>query len=661
VFLGKLLSKYEQIFGHLVQDSIFTGNFTGPQKNSKHMKIKALLFLFTISLLYQSLHAQDIPEPRLESIIHHYFENYDPPVPAERYLSFERRPEGYYVVATDQYQNIQGTELLYDFNKAAYEEVSIYNLRDTEYIDANPSAHRTPKEKADYYINVKRNFINQFDIQPFYGYDGWYNDVIDFYQTQHDLNDWQLHAFARAYRTKAGNLFHDYDGYAVKSEMFDLPLGRGHMTEEQISYFLDLYQKCLDVYKKLLKRNPSYKTPVGTISTKYSQEIMDRFLMLLTHQDEETARSTLNDQDTLFDEFTLKLCRNLLNSCPADAVLITWGDGDTFPLYYLQVVENYRTDVVIVNASLINIPRYLELIYDAPFNAKTLERGYSDRYIEDVSIMASPAYALPTSKSITFPDLLELLKVESNYTNMQNYPYDIINVPKKILLPVPKDVEGLNNERIDTVEINVPRYTAIDQTLAWDILWSNQWKRPICYSIACQSRVWASLKTHLALEGIVYRVYPTNLPPVDYASKGPVNLERSYELWMNQFQWEKDTKPYAGNALHYIHIQAGIAVVKELIAQKETDKALAMIEQMRQQMPDSIVPWEYHWLEIVDAAFQLRNEELGEEMATQIVQNYIDGKAVDPYGDFRNAVKEQLIILSNKYSNITLMQMIHSL
>ena len=61
-----------------------------------------------------------------------------------------------------------------------------------------------------------------------------------------------------------------------------------------------------------------------------------------------------------FSDALLEYNRNMLNSCEADAILFTNGDMDTFPVFYLQAVENYRRDVTVINLSLLNTSWYIK-------------------------------------------------------------------------------------------------------------------------------------------------------------------------------------------------------------------------------------------------------------------------------------------------------------
>jgi hypothetical protein len=85
-----------------------------------------------------------------------------------------------------------------------------------------------------------------------------------------------------------------------------------------------------------------------------------------------------------FIEPILEFNRQLLNGCETNSILITYGDDITIPIWYLQAVENFRNDITVVDANLINTSWYPEYLK----NQRKLKMNLSDAEIDTVDYMA---------------------------------------------------------------------------------------------------------------------------------------------------------------------------------------------------------------------------------------------------------------------------------
>jgi hypothetical protein len=94
---------------------------------------------------------------------------------------------------------------------------------------------------------------------------------------------------------------------------------------------------------------------------------------------------------------------NILSSVPQGGILFTYGDNDTFPVWYLQMVEKVRTDVVVVNTSLANMDWYrAEILRSYPH----LRLG--DLHPDSIAPMAYRTMLAPT---VNFHDTVFRLSV----------------------------------------------------------------------------------------------------------------------------------------------------------------------------------------------------------------------------------------------------------
>jgi hypothetical protein len=577
--------------------------------------------LLSLVCLHTNGHAQNNNSPTLEEVSQHFFSHYEYFQPAHHYFNFERHPDGYYVTLLNTDRSAKASELIYNFQTQSFETINLCPQR----------AQPTDSTRVDYtYLSDHDQYWTYnayqkqgFDLYPFYGYRGWYNDVINLYEGTSSLTDDQLHALARAYQHQLSALFSNALGFAVATEQFELPPGPGHMTESQLARFMDIHNKRLAAYRKLIAHNPTYKTPVGPVTTKYANEVMDAYLLLAYHQDERTAKGVI--EKNIYNDYFIKTARNILRSCPKDAILYTWGDSDTYPLYYVQAMEGFRTDVIVANSSLLAVPRYFRYVYNGPFDAKPLATNFPDAFFQKTHVLTTT----PTSG---YPDAhidewYASLSPENRIELYQPGNLIYLEVPNKVKIPVPPNAPPYQGLLSDTIDIHIDAHITNDQATPLDILYSNQWQRPVCYTLTCRVNLWELWDGYMVQEGIVNRIHASKQSPDAYKNtpyKATIHTDKSFDLWMNTFEWEtsqpithSDLSPY-----HQMYLITAYQLIDQFITEGDSSRALQVLHTMPDKFPDAISPWGSIWANIFRLADRLEDHQLASRIAVTILQNY---------------------------------------
>lgn len=210
--------------------------------------------------------------------------------------------------------------------------------------------------------------------------------------------------------------------------------------------------------------------------------------------------------------------RNLLNSLAPNAILFTNGDNDTFPLWYAQEVEGVRTDVRVVNLSLLNTSWYIKQLRD--------QWSHESPPIP-ISLNDDEVAQITSGITQWFPQTLEIPVDKELLRNAfsEAYSYkEAIGVKPDTSLPILQsgtDFEIPVDELVDTVSWHItgrfygqdPQgnnvyYLQTQDHVIIDMLKTNNWLRPIYFANTVSQSSQLNLQDYFRVEGKAYRIVP---------------------------------------------------------------------------------------------------------------------------------------------------------
>jgi len=242
------------------------------------------------------------------------------------------------------------------------------------------------------------------------------------------------------------------------------------------------------------------------------------------------------------------MARNYLESCAPNAILFTYIDNDTFPLWYLQEVEGVRRDVRVVNLSLLGMDwavRQLKLpINDAPALPITMKdhqfaRGTRDYlYYHDYSIQDSVDLEKILALLLSDNPADQLEYADGSRRNFLPTKHFKLKVDKQQVVENNVVPEKWQEDILDTMEwtYNQNGVTRAELTLM-DVLVHNQWKRPIYFAFTVPESQRLGLDNYLVSEGFAWRLMPVNAQRDPEVRERLVNTDAAYESIMHRFAW----------------------------------------------------------------------------------------------------------------------------
>jgi len=238
---------------------------------------------------------------------------------------------------------------------------------------------------------------------------------------------------------------------------------------------------------------------------------------------------------------------NYLAGCDLNAVLITNGDNDTFPLWYVQEVEGFRTDVRVVNYMLSSGYWYVhqlgKKVYDSEPLTFTLrpdqyEKG-RNQYIMYVD--------RGLKNAVEVKELIDFIASDDDRTKLPLTTGEKVNyMPVKKLRLTVDSAKCVENGIVplEMAHLIVPyiewevRQNALykNDLMLLDFLANNNWERSLYFANPNALEKVIDLDEYCHLEGAVYKFMPVKAK--DYIpGLGGVHANKSYDVIMNDFHW----------------------------------------------------------------------------------------------------------------------------
>jgi hypothetical protein len=297
------------------------------------------------------------------------------------------------------------------------------------------------------------------------------------------------------------------------------------------------------------------------------------------------ASEEWDDHDRSNKVIARDLAKDYLESCAPNAILFTFGDNDTYPLWYAQEVEGIRKDIRVINYSLLGIDWYInQLRYkvnespaiDVIWSADQIEGSKRD-YIE-----YKPNASMPDDKFYNLYDVMKNYVGKDNPDNDYSFPVKNVTVPVDAAAAIKNGTVNATDSVLSSLDFSLPRNALMkNESAVLNIIAANNWKRPIYFTNAGAE---LGFDQYLRRDGLSYRLAPVK--------NSKVNTDWMLDKLTNKFAFGNANKPGVyfdeENRRHLGGIRSAYAELAiDLAAKNRKEEAKAVLNKVDKMMHES--------------------------------------------------------------------------
>ncbi|HEV8080636.1 MAG TPA: DUF2723 domain-containing protein, partial [Chitinophagaceae bacterium] len=253
------------------------------------------------------------------------------------------------------------------------------------------------------------------------------------------------------------------------------------------------------------------------------------------------ASQEWDDHDRSKKVLARDLAIDYLESCAPNAIVISFGDNDTYPLWYAQEVEGVRRDVRVINSSLLGTDWYINQL------------RYKVNQSDAIDLIWTPEQILGSKRDAVyfFPDLpgatvdqyqpLDLYTMLKDYAGSDDlnkmylpqgqeehlniYPSKNVKVPVDLDMVRKSGAVNIDDSVVSELAFTIPKNVIGKNDAAiLNIIAANKWKRPIYFTSPYNE---LGFEPYLRTDGLTYRLVPVK--------NGDVNRNWVVDKMLNKF------------------------------------------------------------------------------------------------------------------------------
>ena len=308
-----------------------------------------------------------------------------------------------------------------------------------------------------------------------------------------------------------------------------------------------------------------------------------------------------------------------LDSCEPNAILFTMGDNDTFPLWYVQEVEGYRTDVRIVNLSLLNTDWYINQMKRDAYQGKgvpfTMPNKLYRQGTRDVAIFQDAGIS---DQRWEVSKMNQWIQSDGPRTKIQMGKEYVYFPTKKLSIPVNKEqviangtvAEKNANLILPSIDWNLNvNQMEKKHMMMIDMIDSNNWERPIYFSITIGNSAssFSYLWDYFQLDGLAYRLVPIKTKSRS-GQIGRIDADILYTNLMEKFEYGnmngENVYMDETNLRLVMNIRNNFSrLADNLISTGDTARAVKVLDRCVELMPHNKVEYNFFMLPIIEGYY----------------------------------------------------------